>query len=113
MATELTLQYESQISSPNFESADSDGNFASNATGTTVFYFQNASGSSIVVSIAYVNNCSFGYSHDDTEITIEAATTLKTPMFTIARYNDGNSNVNCTYSSVVGLSVAAVFQEWL
>lgn len=100
-----------QLSSSNsntfaFAAASGGGDTVINATASpeTVLVVNNASGSSITVTLAGISSCNFGVTHNAT-YTVAANTVL--PIKIAGAYINSSNQVGVTYSAVTTVTVAA------
>lgn len=89
-----------------FVAADVAGDMFLN-DGSVVFIVKNSGGVDRTVTVDSVAACNFGFDHDAVVVVTAAEERIIGP-FSTARFNDGASKVQVTYSLNTGLTVAAV-----
>ena len=104
----LTVQTISLTGSvASYAAAEAAGDSFPNANNRTFFTVVSAAGVDRTLTFNSQVNCDQGEDHD-VAVVVSTGTTVRIGPFPPARFNDANGRVVVTYSSQVGLTVAAV-----
>jgi hypothetical protein len=74
--------------------------------GKTIVVFKNTGGSSRTITLVSQKPCNQGHNHDAV-YTLDAGDEIVIGPIATGFYNNGSSQINFTYDSVVGLSITA------
>ena len=106
MPTELTVQ--TKLSNFTYTAPDVNGNTFDNSTGDVFLAVKSTSTGTHAVTVAEHRTCNFGHSQGYEVNYIYAGETRIFGPFDILRFNNASREVSVTYTTVVGIQVAAV-----